>query len=273
MVQQAASAGLIRARVGTLAPQATLVAFSAAGIVSLVALSSADTSQDNALTGTGILVQLLAGLSIGLLLFPLWAGESAWKPTPAELLPIGMAALLVMLSFATVSSANGNTAMLLATLYLAATAGRLASLQRRWNYWWLARGAGTLLVLTAFQQLREDTGPIVVGEEVVATAFIAVLALGIQLVFPLTAAAKGRAPRGVHMDAAVVLGLQLFSQVITAPRRPDLLEADGWQFTVAAMVIAAGAAASGFVLRAVPGSAKASSYLAPVAFTWLVLTH
>ncbi|MGZ4662474.1 MAG: hypothetical protein ACXVYB_14455, partial [Arthrobacter sp.] len=266
VVQQAATAGLIRARVDTLAPHATLVAFSAAGVVTLAALSSADTSQDNALTGAGILVQLLAGLTIGLLLFPVWAGESAWKPTPAELLPVGMAALLVVLAFATVSSTTGNTALLLTTLYLAATAGRLGALQRRWNYWWLTRGAGTLLVITAFHQLREETGPPIAGGEVVVTAFIAVLALAVQLVFPLTAAARGRAPRGVHVDAAVVLGIQLLSQVFTPPGRLDFLEPDGWQFTVAAAVIAAGAAVSGFVLRSVPGSAKASSYLAPVAF-------
>lgn len=271
--QQVVTAGLIRARVDALAPAATLVAFSAVGIATLVALSSADISQDSALTGGGILVQLLAGLSIGLLLFPLWAAQAARKPTPAELLPLGMAALLVALAFATVSSTIGNISLLLTTLYLAATAGRLVSLQRRWHYWWLTRGSGTLLILMAFHQVREETGPPMVGGEVVVTAFIAVAALAVQLVFPLTAAARGRAPRGVHVDVAVVLGIQLLSQVFVAPGRLDFLEADGWQFTVAAALTAAGAAICGYVLRSVPGSAKASSTLAPVAFAVLALTH
>ena len=113
----------------------------------------------------------------------------------------------------------------------------------------MSRGTGTVLVLTGFQQLRQEAGPLQVGGGELTGASLAVLVLGLQLGFPLRAEVRGRAPDGVVADAAAVLGLQAVAlAVLTASSLQD--EAPGgWQLTAAVVVMALSAAAAGFVLR------------------------
>jgi hypothetical protein len=260
--QQMVSAVLQRFAVRTLAPEASLGAFAAAGAVTLIVLPFLDTAPDNGLTGPAVLVQLLAALAIGLLLVPRPDTERDWHATVWEALPLGLSAVAVTVAFQAVSQGAGNGALLLVAGYLFATARRLRLRQHRWTYWWLGRGTATVLVLTAFDQLQQDSGPTVIGDELLYPATVLITSLALQLVFPLLAAARRRAPRWILADAGAVLLLQLSGCAILAP-----LEAATWQGTYAAVVVALGAAATGYFLRAEAGS----EWFAPVAFGALLV--
>lgn len=266
-VQQLATAALIRAGVPSLAPDASLAAFSLAALPALAALAFVDDSPGNSLAGAAVVLQLLASLGIGWALTWDAAAGTPWRSGARELLPLGMAAALSGLAFTAVSLVSGNISLALVVLYLVATALRRGPRQQRWGYWWMARGTGTVLVLTGFQQLRQETGPLLLGGGELMGASLAVLVLGLQLAFPLLAEARRRAPDGVVADAAAVLVLQAAAlAVLTASG----LQPDGdWQLTGAVAVMALSAAAAGFVLRARPRAAA----LAPAALAVLLLAR
>ncbi|WP_226760323.1 hypothetical protein, partial [Arthrobacter sp. SO3] len=270
VAQQLATAILVRAGVPSLAPNQTLAAFTLAALPALAAMAFVDNTQGRALTGTAIVLQLLVCLGIGRALTAQAAAGSPWRAGIPELLPVGMAAALCGMAFAGVSLRAGNISLVLTVLYLAATALRRVGIQQRWSYWWLARGTGTVLVLTGYQQLRQDAGPLLlVGGGELAGACLAVLALGLQLAFPLLAEARGRAPRGVLTDAAVVLGLQAAALSLLRSSGLQDQTAGGWQLTAAVVVMSLSAAAAGFVLRARPWAAL----FAPAALAVLLLAR
>lgn len=266
-VQQLATAALIRAGVPSLAPDASLAAFSLAALPALAVLAFVDDSPGNSLAGAAVVLQLLASLGIGWALAGDAAAGTPWRSGARELLPLGMVAALSGLAFTAVSLVSGNISLALVVLYLVATALRRGPRQQRWGYWWMARGTGTVLVLTGFQQLRQETGPLLLGGGELMGASLAVLVLGLQLAFPLLAEARRRAPDGVVADAAAVLVLQAAAlAVLTAS---GLQPAGDWQLTGAVAVMALSAAAAGFVLRARPRAAA----LAPAALAVLLLAR
>ncbi|MFM9429258.1 hypothetical protein ACFDR8_000124 [Arthrobacter sp. MP_2.3] len=266
LAQQLTTAVLVRTGVAAPGPNITLAAFTLAAVPTLAAVALADPTQGRAYTGAAIVLQLLVGLGIGLALSGA-AASSPWRPGVPELLPVGMAAVLSGMAFTGVSFMAGNISLALTFLYLITTALRRGSLRQRWCYWWLARGVGTLLVLTGYHQLRRATGPVLVGGEELASAAVAVLVLGLQLTFPLLAAARGRAPRGVFADAAVVLVLQGAGLALLRSARPH--DAGSWQLTGVVVLIALSAAAAGFVLRTRP----AAAVFAPAALAGLLLAR
>lgn len=267
LAQQLATAFLVGVGAPSLAPNASLAAFTLAALPALAGMALVDDTPGRALTGTAIVLQLLVALGIGWALSGEAAEGSPWRPGVRELLPLGMAATLAGMAFAVVSLRAGNISLALTALYLVSTALRRAKRQRRWTYWWMARGTGTILVLTGYQQLRQDTGPLLFGGEEVAGLSLAVLALGLQLAFPLLAEARGRAPRGVITDAAGVLVLQAAALAVLTASARDHQATGGWQMTAAVVVMAISAAAAGYVLRARP----ASMAFAPAALAVLLL--
>lgn len=269
VAQQLGTAVLLRAGVATFAPNASLAAFSAAAVPALAVLALTDGSDGMALTGAAVVLQLLASLGTGWALHPRSDAAGPWRPAVAELLPLGMSLALVGTAFAAVSVECGNVALALAVLYLAAAGQRRRDLQHRWSYWWLGRAAGTVLVLTAFHQLSRAGGPLRLGGEEITLPTVAVLALGLQLAFPLLAEIRARAPRGVFADAAAVLALQVLTMLFLRTTGFQDPAAGGWQLTAAVIIIALGAAASGFVLRARAGSAV----FAPAALAVLLLAR
>ena len=268
VAQQLGTALLLRLGVETVAPNASLAAFSAAAVPVLAVLALTDRPDGMALTGAAVVLQLLASLGTGWALDRRSDPAAPWRPAVAELLPLGMSLALVGMAFAAVSVGYGNLALGLTVLYLAVTGQRRRGLQQRWSYWWLGRAAGTVLVLTAFHQLRLANGPLLLGGEDITPATVALLALGLQLAFPLLAEVRGRAPRGVFADAAAVLTLQVLTMLaLRAGGLQGLAATGGWQVTAAVIIVALGAAASGFVLRARAGAAA----FAPAALAVLLL--
>ncbi|MDI3211454.1 hypothetical protein [Arthrobacter sp. AL12] len=255
VLQQLATAALVRAGVPSLAPDVSLAAFSLAALLVLAALALADDSTGRTLAGAAVVLQLLTSLGLGRALSGEAAAGTPRRSGVRELLPLGMAAGLAGLAFAGVSLGIGNISLALTVLYLVATALRRASLQQRWCYWWMARGTGTVLVLTGFQQLRRETGPLLIGGEELMGASLAVLVLGLQLAFPLLAELRRRAPGGVVADAAAVLVLQAAALAVLTASGLQAQPAGGWQLTAAVVVMALGAAAAGLVLRARPRAA------------------
>ena len=267
VVQQLATAALVRAGMPSLAPDASLAAFSLAALPALAALAFVDDSPGNTLAGAAVVLQLVASLGIGWALAREAPAGTPWRSGARELLPLGMAAALAGLAFTGVSLRSGNISLALTVLYLVATALRRGSLQQRWGYWWMARGTGTVLVLTGFQQLLHETGPLLLGGVELTGASLAVLVLGLQLAFPLLAEARRRAPDGVVADSAAVLVLQAAAlAVLTAS---GLQSSGGWQLTGAVVVMALSAAAAGFVLRARPPAGA----FAPAALAVLLLAR
>ncbi|BAS10240.1 conserved hypothetical protein [Arthrobacter sp. Hiyo4] len=260
--QQLLTALLERAGVRTLAPEATLVVFGAGGALVLVGMPFIETSPDHGLTAVCVTIQLAAAFVIGALVVPRPATEPDWVATVWEALPLGMSVVAATVAFQAVSQGAGNVALLLVVAYLIITAVRLPLRQQRWAYWWFARAAATVLALTAFHQLRRDGGPVVIADEVVQPATVLVTVLALQLCFPLVAAVRRRAPRGILADAGAVLLLQLAGIASLMQSGP----AD-WQGTSAAGLVALGAAASGYFLRREAGAV----WLAPFAFVSLLV--
>ena len=255
--QQLLTAFLQRSGVRTVAPEATLGAFAGAGALVLIGLPFIETSPDHGLTAVALLIQLPAALAIGAMLVPRPAADKDWSATAWEAVPLGMSLIAAAVAFQSVSQGAGNVALILVVAYLAITAVRLPLRQHRWAYWWFARAAVTVLALTAFHQLQQEAGPVVVADEVVRPAMVLVTVLALQVSLPLVAAARRRAPRWILADAGAVLLIQLVASATLAQTG----SAD-WQATSAAGVTALGAAASGYFLRREDGSV----WLAPVAF-------
>ncbi|MDQ0633010.1 hypothetical protein QFZ40_000919 [Arthrobacter pascens] len=255
--QQLLTAVLQRSGVRMIAAQASLGGFAAASVASLISLPFLDSTPGHGLTGLAVLIQLVAALAVGWLQAPRPGSGRDWHATVWEGLPLGVAAVAVPVAFGAVSQSSGNMALLLVAGYLFAKSASLKLSPHRWAYWWLGRGTVTLLAVTAFDQLQQDAGPTVFAGEVLLGATVLVTVLALQLVFPLAAAARVRAPKGILADAGIVLLLQLASCAVLAP-----LEAAEWQGTYTAVAVAVGAAASGYVLRAEAGSV----WIAPVAF-------
>ncbi|MBX7445155.1 MULTISPECIES: hypothetical protein [unclassified Arthrobacter] len=267
LAQQLLSAALERYGRRTLAPQATLAGYMVLGVASLYSLSAADTGTGASLTLAATFIHLAAVLTAGLALLPRVGRDDAWRPTVGELLPPVVAVLLIAFAFEVLGLESGNFALLMLLAYLAACALRLPAVQHRWSYWWMSRGAGTLLVLTAFEQLAEGSGRPIIAGEVLDPAVVLATALGAQLVFPLRAFIHGQAPRGVRIDAGVVLLLQLASCAAAGPLTGSLLSAGNWQHPLIVGVAAVSAAWAGYVLRRGAGAV----WYAPVTFLVLAV--
>jgi hypothetical protein len=227
-------------------------------VVSLVLL---DSTSGHGWIWTAVIIQLLSALAIGLVVMPRPATGPEWKPTVWEALPLAVAALCVPLSFLAVSQAAGNVALLLVLGYLLASGIRLPARQHRLTYWWFGRIAATVLVLTTFDQLQNTSGPLVFAGEVLHPATVLMLALAVQLIFPLAAASNGRAPRGALVDVGLVVLLQLGACAALLTLAPE-----SWQATFALVLTALCAASSGYVLR----SNDAAVIFAPVSLIFLL---
>ena len=223
VAQQLASAAAERAGAVALVPVPTLAGFTAAGALCLVALPVTDATAGNLLPAIALVVQLLVSLGVGVLLFPVAATGALWQPTVAEGLPLAVSATAVLTAYAGVTSGLATVLLLLVVLYLAASGLRSTGIGQRWAYWWMARGAATLLVVMVYRELQQSSGPLVFAGEDISLATVLVFALGAQLAFPLVAAARRRAPDAVVADVALVLVLQpspLRWPGSCSPRRP-----------------------------------------------------
>lgn len=242
--QQVISAVLERAGGGSLAPEATFAGFGAAGLAAVVLLVLLDTTPGHDWIRAAVVIQLLTALAVGLLMVPRPASELEWNATTWEALPLAASTLCVPVSFLAVSQTFGNVTLLLVLGYLLASGLRMLVRQHRWTYWWLGRAAATVLVLTAFDLLQSETGPTVIAGDDLRPVTVLVLFLAIQLVFPVTAIVRGKAPRGALTDPGAVVLLQLMASAALL-----VLDPDGWQAPFAAALIAICAAASGYVFR------------------------
>ena len=242
--QQLVSAVLARYGAGSLAPEATLAGFGAAGLASVVLLVLLDTPGHGWIQAA-VSIQLLSAIVIGLLSVPRPARDGEWTPTMWEALPLAASAVCVPISFLAVSQPAGNVTLSLVLGYLVATGLRLPARQHRWTYWWLGRFAGTVLALTAFDLLQREAGPTVIAGDEVRPVTVLVLVLALQLVFPVAAVVRGQAPRGVLADPGVMLLLQLMASAELLTSEPE-----GGHATFAAAVTALCASASGYFFRA-----------------------
>ncbi|QOD02443.1 hypothetical protein [Pseudarthrobacter sp. BIM B-2242] len=260
--QQLLTALLQRSGVKTVAPEATLGAFAGAGALVLIGLPFLETLPAHELTFVALLIQLTAALAIGLLLVPRPAADKDWSATVWEAMPLAMSLVTAAVAFRLVSQGAGNVVLILVVAYLAIIAVQLPLRQHRWAYWWLARAGATVLALTAFRQLHDEAGPVVIADEALRPATVLVTVLALQVGLPLLATARRRAPRWVLADAGAVVVMQV---VATASLAQSM--STGWQATSAAVLTALGAAASGYFLRRETGAV----WLAPFAFGSLLV--
>ncbi|MCU1517803.1 MAG: hypothetical protein JWQ75_2524 [Pseudarthrobacter sp.] len=262
VLQQLVSALLMRTVATVFAPEPSLAGFGAAGLLALVALPFIDPTSGSSWTWAAVVVQLFAALATGWLLLPRPAAAGEWRATVGEALPLLAAGVAASVAFLAVGQAAGNLALVLVVAYVHVSALRLPARQHRWTYWWLGRGVATVLLLTAFDQLQDAAGATVIAGDIVRPAAVLAVALGLQLSLPLAAAVRGRAPRGLVVDAGAVLLFQLAASVWLLWQ-----EGDGWQPTLAAALAAVCAAAAGYVLRSRP----ASAWFAPAALAVLLV--
>ena len=261
VLQQLGSAAAERMGAMAMLPVPTLAGFTAAGPVSLLALSVTDSTADSMLSSAALLAQLVASLAIGALLLPTSGREddlgTSWRPTVTEALPLGVSATAVLTAYSGVSLSLANGLLLLVLLYLGSSAIRSAAVARRWAYWWMARAAATLLLVTAYVQLQEDSGPLIFAGDELSVATVLIGVLGLQLVFPLVAAARDRAPDAVVADVALVLAMQTATLALSMVLPSAAMEAGPgeWQRTVVVIVMALSAAACGYVFRDLPAAA------------------
>ncbi|MGZ2392029.1 hypothetical protein ACVLB3_000537 [Pseudarthrobacter sp. PvP022] len=264
VVQQVTSAVAERAGAAALVPVPTLAGFTAAGALCLMALPLTDSTSGNVLSAVALVVQLLASLAAGALLFPRAAAGATWQPGVVEWLPLAIALTAVITAYSGVSPGLANGFLVLVVLYLGSSALRSAAISRRWAYWWMTRGAATLLLALAYGDLQEQSGPLVIAGDDISLPTVLIFALGVQLVFPLGAAVRDRAPDAVVADVALVLVLQTATLALGVILPEAALGgAADWQRTVTITVMALSAAASGYVFRDLPAaSAFAPSMLA-----------
>lgn len=257
VVQQLASAAAERAGAAALVPVPTLVGFTAAGALCLIALPITDATAGNLFSTIALVVQTLVSLAVGVLLLPVSATEVPWQPTVAEWLPLAVSATAFLTANAGVSSGLATGLLFPLFLYLAASGMRSAGIDRRWAYWWMARAAATLLVAMAYRELQQSSGPLVFAGEDISLASVLIAALAAQLVFPLVAAARRRAPDAVVADVALVLVLQTVILALARILQPGAAAGNtgDWQQTLAMVVMALSAAASGYVFRELPAAA------------------
>ncbi|MDV8146781.1 hypothetical protein [Arthrobacter sp. B10-11] len=258
VVQQLVSAVAERSGAVTLMPILTLAGFSAAGTACLPALTVTDSSAGSLFAATALAGQLMAALAVGVFLFPKPA-EGSWRPTMVEVLPLSVAAAAVLIAYAGVSEDLANGMLTLVVLYLGTLGFRCVAASRRWTYWWMARGAATVLGVSSYARLQEASGPWVVAGEEVSLATLLIVVLGAQLVFPLAAEVRHRAPDAVVADVALVLALQTAILALAVILPAGSGEEEDWQRTVAVTVMALSAAASGYVFR----DLAAAAYFAP----------
>ncbi len=241
---------MVRSR-PALAPEATLMGFVLAGVACSVVLAWTEPAP---LATAGLFLQLAAAVAVGLFLLPRNPSAGRWSASVGEVLPPAAAAVLVLTAFSELPDAVANAALLLLTAYFLVAARRLPGRGHRWTYWWLARAAGTVLVLTGLAQYAPGA---------VQPAVVLVLVLAAQLVFPLGAAILGRAPRGVLADTEAVVFLQLAASAMLAPA----LSTGTWHNTAVLAATALSAAAAGYVLR----ERRAAVVIAPAAVVALAV--
>ncbi|MFF1883252.1 hypothetical protein ACFVVC_17490 [Pseudarthrobacter sp. NPDC058196] len=245
--QQLLSAAMQRFGIRALAPGMSLVGFTLLGLGSIASVSSLEGRGSLALTWAAVLIQLAAVLVAGLLLTGKPADWRNWRPGAGEILAPVVSAMLAAFAFARLTEGAGNLVLLLLLAYLVASAPRLPALEHRWAYWWAARAAGTVLVLTAFSQLQHTTGSLVIGGEALHPATVLVAALFAQLALPLGGKILRRVPAGVVVDAAVVILLQLAACAVLAQQAFG-----SWQHLAAVSGAAVSAALAAYVLRTEP---------------------
>ncbi len=261
VAQQLLSAWLQRGSRSEFAPQATLVGFSVLGTVGVAVLAAVDSSPGQSLAWVGILLQLAAAVVMGLLLVPQPGGERAWSPRAGEVVPLVLASVMVEFAFRWITPDAGNIALAVVVAYLAVTGVRLRSRLHRWGYWWFCRIAATLLALTLFDRLVISAGAPFAGGEAVDPATVLVAVLAVQMAVVLVSFRLGRSPRGVAVDAGVVLAVQLIGCAMLWP-----LPEGSWQHLVIPGVTALSSAAAGLLLRGQRGS----KWFAPASFLVLV---
>ncbi|MBT2594475.1 hypothetical protein [Arthrobacter sp. ISL-72] len=255
VLQQLASAAAERMGAMAMVPVPTLAGFTAAGAACLLALSVTDSTAGSLLSTIALPAQLVASLAIGTLLLPKSGPDddpgTSWRPTVAEALPLGVSAAAVLTAYSGVSRGLANGLLLLVVLYLGSSALRSAAVARRWAYWWMARAAATLLLVMAYVQLQEVSGPLMFAGEELSVATVLIAVLGLQLVFPLVAAVRDRAPDAVVSDVALVLAVQTVTLALSMVIPSAAMEAGPgeWQRTVVVTVMALSAAACGYVFR------------------------
>jgi hypothetical protein len=257
VLQQLASATAERAGAAVLVPVPTLVGFTAAGIFGLMALSVTDSTAGKLLLAVALVVQLAASLAAGIALFPPDGVGASWQPTAAEALPLAGAAAVGVTAYTGVSLGLGNGILFLIVLYLGLSALRPTSTIRRWAYWWMTRAAATLLVAMTYGQLQELAGPVVFGGQEIPLATVLIVALGAQLVFPLAATVRDRAPDAAVADVALVLMLQtaILAAGLILPSTKAAQETWDCPQTLTITVMALSAAASGYVFRELAAAA------------------
>ncbi|TSE14893.1 hypothetical protein B1A87_002130 [Arthrobacter sp. KBS0703] len=274
-LQQLATAVLIRTRMRTLTPETSLACFTGAGVAAMTVLTLGHQESfptpigDGHLAGTAIAAQLVTSLAVGLLLFPRLEAGQPWRLSVAEAVPLAVAAVAAPLAFDAVSFGLGNAMLLLVTAYVAATAARTSRPVPRRCYWWMSRASATVLTLTVFHQVQQVGGPVLVGGEALAPVTVLAVALVLQLIVPLREGWRGPVPRHVFADAAAVLALQAAAVMIAelSSRAAGSEAAWSWQVTFTTLLLAGGAAAAGYILRAHPWAVA----FAPSAFAVLLL--
>jgi hypothetical protein len=259
--QQLLSAALQRAGRPVLAPQPTLISFSGLGVAGVAVLASVEGVPGSWLTWSAVLLQVTAACAVGLLLVPRPLEDSGWRPSVGEVLPPVIAAVMVGSAFQWVSLGAGNSALLLLLAYLAGTGLRLPARLHRWSYWWMGRAAGTLLAITAFEQLTRTAGAPVLGGEDVLPAAVLGLVLGLQVSLVLAAYLLHRAPRGAVIDAGCAILLQLAACAFLAQPGEG-----SWQNIMVPAIAAVSAAGAGYVLRREAGAVG----FAPASFVVLM---
>lgn len=276
--QQVVGAVLEHRGVRLAGPQASAASFGGAALAGLPVLSWLDGAAGKPLVVAGVSTVVAAGLLAGLCLVlrPRISGEepagskpSPPRPTIAELLGPVTAAVGGVIGFVTVSLTLGNTVLLALTGYLVLLALRLPDSSRRRNYWWFARGAATVLAVSAYADaVRHGWSPRIAGEIPSAALVLILLAAG-QLLLPLLPATRRRSPDAARLDAGLLLLVMgaAASFLTAAGVWGAPLFRHSWQPGVAALVTAAAAVTAGFFLRRVP----ATWVMAPAALALLLL--
>ena len=154
VLQQLATAVLLRRGIRALAPQLSLGLFTAAGagamtMLALIEQESLLFPEVEHVGGIALGAQLVASLAVGVMLFPRQEDKGSWRLSIAEAVPLLVSAAAVPLAFETLTLPLGNAALALATGYLALTAARAGK---------AAAGGGTPAVGRAGRRAGGATG-------------------------------------------------------------------------------------------------------------------
>lgn len=267
--QQLSTAVLVRLKVPAAAPTGSLAWFTGAGLLAFAALTTVDRSNGQAFTVVSGLALLAATLVAAFLLLDRVA-TSMESPAKAvvrlwqlpEVLPFVAAGVTAPLMFLETGRGGGNSALALMLAYFVACGVKVKLPERRAAYWLLSRTAGTGLALSLFLQWNAGSGPWVIGGQPVGSTAVLVLVLAVQLVFPLGAELRRRAPSWVAADVGAGLALQLIAAASVVLAQPGQIQ------LLSVMATASlSSAASGYVLRGRP----AAAWFAPAAFLVLLV--